>query len=188
MRTSLIISALILISYCARLLAHGSPIPIVALGLFAAAYLPNQWPAFLVFFGGLFLSDVNLGLHVLIPVVYASLVPVLFVGFRLKNNLHALKIARATVLSSLLYFFLTNFGVWVLGGCDWTQAREFPATFAGLMNAYAAALPGLPEKTLADFLGAAVLFGALPCVYKFLGAIHRLRSLPGDITTSREIA
>jgi hypothetical protein len=173
MRTSLIVSALIVISCFARVFPHMSPVPIVALALFAAVYLPNPRSAFLVFFGGLCLSDLMLGLHALIPVVYASLIPVLFVGFRLKKNRQAPKIAGATVLSSLLYFLLTNSGVWVVGGCDWTQAREFPATFGGLMSAFAAALPGLPKKVLADLLGVAVLFGTLPRAYKFLGAFHR---------------
>jgi hypothetical protein len=174
MANFIITCALILISSLARIFAHTSPIPIVALALFTAVYLPHQWSAVLVFFGGLFLSDLILGLHALIPVFYAGLIPALFVGFRLRKNLYASEIAGATVLSSLFHFLLTNFGVWVLGGCDWTQAREFPPTFAGLMSAFAVALPGLPEKILADLLGAAVLFGAFPCAQKFLAPFHRL--------------
>src|SRR2546430_17194146 len=123
---ALIISSIAVMSLLSRILIHDSTIPVVALALFAAVYLPSQRSSFLVFFGGLFLSDLLLGLHVLIPVVYASLVPILIVGFRLKNNLRALQIARTTMLSSFLYFCFTNLGVWVLGGCDLTKIRQFP--------------------------------------------------------------
>ena len=171
-----IVSAVILIVSLARALPHPIPISISALALFAAVYLPQKWLAFLVFFGGLFISDLVLGLHPMIPVVYASLISVLFVGFKLSRNLDTQKIVRATVLGSLFYFLLTNFGVWVLGGCDWTaaEAREFPLTFAGLMSAFAGGFPGLPKKILSDLLGSSLLFGAFPWAYKTLAGVRTL--------------
>ncbi len=147
--------------------------PIVALALFTAAYLPDKRSAFLVFFGGLLLSDLTRGLHSMIPVVYAGLVPVLLVGFALRKNLRTTRIAGGTALGSVIYFFLTNFGVWVLGGCDWTQAREYPPTFAGLAGAFSAAWPGLPERMLADLLASSLFFGVFPLVYRsFAGAFE----------------
>jgi len=171
-----IVSAVILIVSLARVLPHPIPISISALALCAAVYLPQKWSAFLLFFGGLFISDLVLGLHSMIPVVYVSLVPVLCVGFWLKKTLGAQNIAGATVLGSLFYFLLTNFGVWVLGGCDWTaaEAREFPLTFAGLMSAFAGGFPGLPKKILSDLLGSALLFGIFPWAYKSLAGLHAL--------------
>jgi hypothetical protein len=159
-------SAFVLIAYFARILPHMTSIPIVALALFTGAYLPDKRSAFLVFFGGLFVSDLALGLHGMIPVVYTGLVPVLLAGFGLRKNLRAPRIAGAALFGSLIYFFLTNFGVWVLGGCDWTQAREYPPTLAGLAGAFSAALPGLPEKMLADLLASALFFGVFPLAYR----------------------
>ncbi|HEV8343523.1 MAG TPA: DUF6580 family putative transport protein [Candidatus Binatia bacterium] len=170
----LIISVVVLIICLARVLPHPIPVSISALALFASVYLPQKRSAFLIFFGGMFISDFVLGLHSLIPVVYASLVPILCLGFGLKKNLRAPNIAGATILGSLLYFFLTNFGVWVLGGCDWTQAREYPPTFAGLLSAFAAAFPGLPKRILWDLVGSSLLFGIFPWAYKSLARFDRL--------------
>jgi hypothetical protein len=105
-------SAIVLMTSVGRSLPHIIPVPIVALALFTAVYLSKNRSAALVFFGGLFISDLAFGLHDLIPVVYASLVPVLFIGFKLRENLGGIEIARASVVSSLVYFLLTNLGVW----------------------------------------------------------------------------
>jgi hypothetical protein len=160
-----IISAIVLVACFARILPHLNAMPIVALALFTGAYLPDRRSAFLVFFGGLFVSDAARGLHSMIPVVYGALVPVLFLGLALKKKLRAATVAGATLSASLIYFFLTNLGVWVLGGCDWTRAREYPLSLAGLAGAFSAALPGLPEKILADLLASAVFFGVFPLAY-----------------------
>ena len=130
--------------------------------------------AFGSFFGALFVSDLILGLHGLIPVVYGSLVPVLWIGFRLKKDLRAWKIAGAALLGSLIYFSLTNFGVWALGGCGWIEGPEFPKTPAGLMLAYAAALPGLPTKLFVEFLGSALLLLFLPRACKWPTELRNL--------------
>jgi len=169
-----IVSAVILIVSLARALPHLIPISISALALFAAVYLPRKRSAFLVFFGGLFISDLVLGLHPMIPVVYASLISVLFVGFKLSRNLDTQKIVRATVLSSLLYFLLSNFGVWILGGCNWTHDREFPLTLAGFLSVFAGGFSGLPKTILSDLLGSALLFGAFPWAYKTLAGFGAL--------------
>jgi len=163
-----IVSAVILIVSLARALPHPIPISISALALCAAVYLPRKRWAFLVFFGALFIGDLLVGLHPMIPVVYASLISVLFVGFKLRTNLDTQKIVRGTVLSSLLFFFLSNFGVWVLGGCDWAHGREFPLTLAGFLSVFAGGFSVLPRSILSDLLGSALLFGAFPWAYKIL--------------------
>jgi hypothetical protein len=163
-----IMSAFVLIACFARTLPHLTSMPIVALALFTGASLPDKRSAFLVFFGGLFMSDLALGLHGMIPVVYGGLAAVLLIGFALRKNLRARPIAVATVSAALIYFFLTNFAVWLLGGCDWTRGREYPMTLAGLAATFSAALPGLPEQILADLLASALFFGVLPLVQRSL--------------------
>jgi hypothetical protein len=167
MKNVFTLSAIFLITYLGGL-SHIMPVPIVALALFTAVYLSNKRSAVLVFFGGLFMADLALGLHALIPVVYASLVPVLFIGFSLRKNLGGLEIARVSVLGSVLYFFLTNFGVWLAGACNWGDGREIPLTLSGLLSAYSAALPLLPARISTDLLASVLLFGGVLWVYKNL--------------------
>jgi hypothetical protein len=175
--TTWIASALILIACFARIVPHLASMPIVALAPLTAAYLPDKRSAFLVFFGGLLVSDLVRGLYAMIPVVYAGLVPVLLIGFQLRKKLNVAPIAAATLSGSLIYFFLTNFGVWILGGCDWTQAREYPLTFAGLVDAFSVALPGLPRKMLADLVAALLFFAAVPLMHERLARIFDLTAL-----------
>jgi hypothetical protein len=154
-------SAIVLMTSVGRSLPHIIPVPIVALALFTAVYLSKNRSAALVFFGGLFISDLAFGLHDLIPVVYASLVPVLFIGFKLRENLGGIEIARASVVSSLVYFLLTNLGVWVAGACNWSDGREIPPTLAGLVSTYSAAVPLLPARMSTDLLASFLLFGGM---------------------------
>jgi hypothetical protein len=161
MKNILAMSVIVLIACLGRSLPHIIPVPIVALALFTAVYLADKRSAALVFFGGLFIGDLAFGLHDLIPVVYASLVPVLFIGFKLRENLGGVEIARASVISSLIYFLLTNLGVWAAGACNWSDGREIPATVPGLIGTYSTALPLLPANISTDLLASFLLFGGM---------------------------
>ena len=57
-----------------------------------------------------------------------------------------------SLLSSLVFFIVTNFGVWVMG---W-----YPPTLAGLVNCYIMGLPFLRDFTVSTLLYSAVFFTA----------------------------
>jgi hypothetical protein len=61
-------------------------------------------------------------------------------------------IAAAAVTSSLLFFVLTNLGVWAFG-------HMYPKTAAGLIACYTAALPFFRNTLEGDLLYTLVLFG-----------------------------
>jgi hypothetical protein len=58
------------------------------------------------------------------------------------------------VLSSILFFIVTNFGVWLTGG-GWF----YPKTWQGLMECYTLAIPFFRNTVAGDLVYTGALFG-----------------------------
>jgi len=68
------------------------------------------------------------------------------------TRLNCLGTAGAALAGSVLFFLITNFGVW------WFQSL-YPHTLDGLIACYVAAIPFFRNTLLGDLLYTAVLFG-----------------------------
>ncbi|WP_460034870.1 DUF6580 family putative transport protein [Methylothermus subterraneus] len=149
----LMLVAMILTAAAFRLLPHPPNFtPVGAMALFGGACFADRRAAFAVPMAAMFLSDLaiglmsgdlSLGLHRLIPVVYGSFALIVCLGFWLRSRRTVLPIARATLAGSVLFFILTNFGVWALGSF-------YPKTWEGLVACYTAAIPFFPNTLLGD--------------------------------------
>jgi hypothetical protein len=98
------------------------------------------------------LADFFLGFHSTMIYVYGALALVVGLGLWLKNNVSVGKVAGAAIGSSLLFFIITNFGVW-LGSTFYAQNLQ------GLINCYVAAIPFYHYTLASDLLFSGVLFG-----------------------------
>ena len=67
-------------------------------------------------------------------VVYGTYAMILGIGLLLRHRRRRVTIALATVSSSVLFFVVTNFAVWV-------GETLYPCTGEGLLRRYAAAIP-----------------------------------------------
>ncbi len=135
-----------------RLLPHlPNFTPIAATALFGGTYLNKKY-AFIVPLVAMFLSDIFLGFHGTMPYVYGSFILTGVIGLWLKNHKNARNIVGATLLSSVLFFLITNFGVWATG---W-----YPKTLSGLMQSYTMGLPFFRNTVLGDLCYTGVFFGA----------------------------
>ncbi|MCS6948432.1 MAG: hypothetical protein NZM12_12535, partial [Steroidobacteraceae bacterium] len=103
---------------------------------------------------GLLGGDWSLAFHDTMPVVYVSFVLVVCLGRWLRARRSVARIAGATVAASVLFFVLTNFGVWALGSL-------YPKTWEGLVACYVAAIPFFHHTLLGDAFYVALLFGGL---------------------------
>ena len=74
-------------------------------------------------------------------------------------------IAGATVAGSLLFFTLSNFGVWAFGGL-------YPHTGGGLAACFIAALPFLGGTLEGDGLYSLVLFGGFALLARNIGVLR----------------
>jgi hypothetical protein len=168
-RTLAIVSTVFLAAFC-RLVPHPPNFtPIAALALFGAALLPNKGLAMLLPLVAMFLSDLGLhavsawrlgsgwmgagsGFHRDMWFVYATVALITALGFLLRGRRTVASVGTAALASSLLFFLLTNFGVWGV----WDM---YPKTWAGLVECYLAAIPFFHWTLLGDVCYATVLFG-----------------------------
>lgn len=128
--------------------------PIAALALFGGAKFSDKRLAFLVPLAAMFLSDLFLGFDSVSPVVYISFALIVSLGFWLRRRQNVWAIGGAAVGSSLLFFILTNFGVWEMG-------QIYPKTIAGLVECYVLAIPFFQQTLLSNLFFSGLLFGGL---------------------------
>jgi Family of unknown function (DUF6580) len=149
----IVLVCMILAAAASRLVPHPPNMAsITAVALFGGAYLANKWLAILVPLAALFLSDLVLGLYGHMEVVYGSFALVVCIGLLLRKRRTPLRIAGAALVSSTLFFVITNFGVWAFGSL-------YPKTAAGLVTCYLAAIPFFQNTLAGDALYTTVLFG-----------------------------
>lgn len=150
-----IIAGLILAAAASRLLPHPPNFtPVGAVALFGGACLADRRLAFLVPLAAMFMSDLVLGLHRGMPVVYLCFALMVCLGFRLRCHRRPLPVTAAAVAGALLFYLVTNFAVW-------SHGKLYPLTLDGLAACYVAALPFLQNMLLGNLGYAALLFGGL---------------------------
>lgn len=154
------LSAIVMIAALTRLAPHPPNItPIAAMALFGGAYFRNRKIAFLLPIAAMLLSDLVLGYVVYgmasmksQPVVYLCMLMTVAIGRHIQNRRSAVKIALATLASSLVFYLVTNFAVWAFDAL-------YPKTWSGLIACYTAAIPFFRNSLIGDLAFAVVLFG-----------------------------
>lgn len=148
-----LIGGVILFGAVLRLVPHWPNFtPIAAMALFGGAYINKKHLAFLIPMAALFLSDLFLGFHQWMIAVYISFALVVMLGMWLKNRVKVGSVLLAAVSSSLLFFVITNFAVWI-------GSPFYPQNIAGLIESYTLAIPFLNNGILGDLFFSAVFFG-----------------------------
>jgi hypothetical protein len=144
--------SLIIIGILLRFIPHTANFtPVAAIAIFAGVYL-NKKQALIVPLLLMVLSDIFLGMHNVVLFTWGSFVLVTSLGIWAKNHKTFKVIASTSVVSSVLFYLITNFGVWVTG---W-----YPQTTKGLLDCYILGLPFLRNFGVATLVYTIVLFGA----------------------------
>ncbi len=139
--------------------------PIGAMALFGAAYFRNKYAGILVPLASLFVSDVILelvngtGFHGTMVFVYGSFLLIGMIGWLLRNHTTALTLAVSGLAASILFYLVTNFGVWAMG--TW-----YPHDLNGLMLSYEMGLPFFRYTLLGNLFYISLLFGLYEGVIK----------------------
>lgn len=150
----------VLLGTSMRLLPHPANIaPIAAMALFGGVYLDKKY-AIILPLVALFLSDVVIGFYPSMLAVYGSFMVTGIIGLYLRKHKSVGNIILGSLVSSLLFFLITNFGFWLLHDL-------YPKTFAGQMDAYVMALPFFRNTLIGDLLYVGVLFGTYEVVKKY---------------------
>lgn len=156
---------IILAAAAARVLPHPPNFtPIAAMALFAGAHFQDKRLAFLAPLAAMLAADVFLGLHNYLFFVYGAFILTVGLGLTLRAKINAGRIGAAALLSSCLFFLITNFGMWAMDG-----GKFYPQTFSGLTTCYAMGVPFFGATLVGDLFYSAVLFGGyalLKCVFR----------------------
>lgn len=131
--------------------------PLAAAALFSGAYVGGRL-GLIALVGSLLISDVMLGLHTTLPFTWLSFIAVYFIG-RLLAGAGVLKIALGSLAGSCLFFIITNFGVFLVGGL-------YPLTPQGLVDCFVMALPFFRNSLIGDLAYTAVLFGSAHAILR----------------------
>ncbi len=164
-----VITLMILLAAISRLLPHPPNFTAVgAMGLFGAAFFNRKVFAFLIPLVAMFLTDLFLN-----NVIYAQYIPegqgfmwftggsswiygaiilTIFAGFFLFKKVNHLSVIAGSLISALIFFLLTNFGLWSSG-------MMYPMNAAGLGACFAAGIPFLLNSILGNLFYGGLLFG-----------------------------
>jgi hypothetical protein len=145
--------AMIVLAAILRIVPHPwNFAPIGAMALFSGAMVRDRRLALLFPLLTLLAGDLFIGFHKLMPLVYASTLVSVALGFLLRDRETLGRIAGVTMLGSIQFFLVTNFGVWLL-------LDTFPKTAAGLVACYIAGVPLFWNTVASDALYVILLFG-----------------------------
>jgi len=136
---------MIVLAVASRLLPHPPNFaPITGIALFAASKLNKKIVAFLLPLFCLFVTDLILGLGWINLFVYGAFGMVSLIGMRTQ------RVSVQTVLaSSVLFFIVSNLGVWLL---------YYPPTLEGLITCFTLAIPFFGNTIAGDLVYTTVLF------------------------------
>jgi hypothetical protein len=142
--------------------------PLLPIALFGGAVYADRRLAFAVPLVIYFLGDLGIWMvtgradwafYAYQPIVYLALALVAATGWIARARPTWPRVAAAGLVSSTLFFLVTNFAVWALGG-----GERYPLTASGLVACYAAALPYFRNTLLSAALFLPILFSRLSLV------------------------
>ena len=139
-----VVFGLVVVALLTRLLPHPPNFaPITSIALFTGFHFVNKRLALFIPLICMFLTDLILGVHSLMPIIYLSFVLISMIGLKAKS------LSLGTVLSaSSLFFIVSNLGVWYF---------YYPLTWAGLSSCFILAIPFFINALMGDLFYTSVL-------------------------------
>jgi len=159
---------LTIINVVSRLLPHAANMTAVgAIALFSGAKF--GWKkGILVTVLSMILTDAVLGFHSVMWATYGCMIVSVIIGTYIGKTNHVRTIVSASLFSSIVFFLVTNFAVWI---SPW---HMYPHTVSGLVECYIMALPFFRNSLVGDIGYTTVLFGLYGfIVSKQLSFIYR---------------
>ena len=154
----------VLVAVISRFIPHPPNFtPIIAIGLFSGFYLKNNKKlALLIPLSAMFLSDLFLGFHLISLFVYVSLAIITVLGFLVSDKNKLLTLFPVTLGSSLAFFVISNFGVFLIG---------YPKNISGFIACYTAAIPFFQNSLFGDIIFTAIIFLSYDIIMRSIPAL-----------------
>ncbi len=126
---------LIFILAFARLIPHPPNFtPVIAVAILSGYFFKNLYFSFFVLVISMLIADFFIGFYQNMFVVYLALLLVAFVFYKISSLINFKNLFIYSFLGSLIFFVLTNFGVWALSDL-------YEKNISGLIECYILAIP-----------------------------------------------
>jgi hypothetical protein len=152
-RNSLVVFALLfLAAILSRWAPHAWSFTVVGgVFLFSGAYFKDKKISVLLMLSSMLVSDYIIGFHDQMILVYACYLGYVLLGALLKPKSSRLKVFGYAFLASLLFYLVSNFGVW-------REGVLYPLNFKGLIECYIMGIPFFWRQMGGDVGSALVIF------------------------------
>ena len=151
---NIIIASIVILAVLSRVVPHPPNFaPITGIALFSSKKIKNKLFGVLLPIIPLFISDLFIGISFINIFVYISFIIIYFLG-----TISPKIDVKTVFLSSVIFFILTNLGVWYFG---------YPKNIEGLITCFTLAIPFFINTILGDLLYSFILFRSYKAVEKF---------------------
>ena len=149
---------LLVFGILSRLIIHSwNFTPVIAIALFGGVYLKKKQLAIMLPLALFAVTDMILGFHQVMFFTWGSVVLIAGMGLWVQKNKNLTTVLGGGLASAVLFFVVTNFGVWLVSGM-------YPLTPAGLRTCFVLAVPFFRGTLLGTFVYGFVLFGAYEAI------------------------
>ncbi|OUW61240.1 MAG: hypothetical protein CBD63_02025 [Candidatus Pelagibacter sp. TMED203] len=126
---------LILILALSRLIPHPPNFtPIIAVAILSGYFFKNLYLSFLVLITSMIVADFFIGFYDNMLVTYMTLILISLTFYKVGSKLNYKNLFLFSLFGSLIFFIITNFGVWALGSL-------YEKNLKGLIECYILAIP-----------------------------------------------
>jgi uncharacterized membrane protein len=125
--------------------------PILATAIYTPYIINDKWIAMLIPLSAMFIADIIIGFHPYMLWVYGAIgLSTLISNWSMRFNKKYIQLGVMAILSSILFFIITNFAVWAI----WDY---YPKTIDGLIICYIKAIPFFQNTLLGTIIYTAII-------------------------------
>ena len=115
--------------------------PIVAAAIMSGYFFKNIKLSFIVLLISMLFVDIFIGFYKHMFFVYLSLFLITFIFFKISDKVNSKNLFIFGFLGSLIFFLVSNFGVWASGVLSPITNLPYEKNINGLINCYFLAIP-----------------------------------------------
>ena len=119
--------------------------PILGMAVFSGAIINHKLFAYIIPLAAMLLSDLYLGFHANMPIIYFSLALCVLIGTFIEARVSILNSFLSISLGVFVFFLITNFMVWYGSGM-------YESSISGLMTCYFMGLPFVQNTFISSLL------------------------------------
>ena len=139
---------LVLILILSRLMPHPPNFtPIVAVAIMSGYLFKNIYLSFATLLVSMLVADSFIGFYENIFFVYLSLLFLVYIFYKLGRKINLKNLFLYSFAGSILFFIITNFGVWLLGSPGLDNV-PYEKNLQGLIKCYILAIPFIKNTVL----------------------------------------